>query len=55
MPLSRVLFIALLILAGLTVTTKDGRDRWIYGALTIATVVALLHYRQIHALSSWRF
>jgi len=50
-----VLFILLLFFVCLTVTTKDGRDRWIYGAFAVATVFALLHYRQIHALSGWRF
>ena len=52
---SAVLFIALLFFAGLTVTSKDGRDRWIYGLFTIATVAALIHYRQIPTLAGWRF
>ena len=55
MPLSAVLFIALLFFIGLTVTTKDGWDRLIYGALTLVTVAAIIHYRQIPALAGWRF
>jgi hypothetical protein len=51
---SQVLFIVLLLFVGLTVSSKDGLDRWIYGALTIATLAALIHYRQIPALSGWR-
>lgn len=50
-----VLIIALLVFVGLTVTSKDGWDRWIYGAFTVATVFAIVHFRQVPALSGWRF
>jgi len=50
-----VLIIALLVFVGLTVTSKDGWDRWIYGAFTVATVSAIIHFRQVPALSGWRF
>jgi len=50
-----VLIIVLLIFVGLTVTAKDGWDRWIYAAFTVATVAAIVHYRQFPALAGWRF
>jgi hypothetical protein len=50
-----VLIIVLLIFVGLTVTSKDGWDRWIYAAFTVATVAAIVHYRQFPALAGWRF
>ena len=50
-----VLFIALAFFVGLTVTSKDGVDRWIYGVLTLATVAALVQLREIPALAAWRF
>jgi hypothetical protein len=49
----KALYIVLLIFIGLTFTSKDGRDRWIYGAFAIATILVLMHYRQIPGLSHW--
>ncbi len=37
-----------LLLAGLTVTSHNGIDRWIYGLLTLGALVALVHFGQIH-------
>ena len=48
-----MLLIALLVFVGFTVTSKDGWDRWIYGAFTGATVFAIYHYRHVPALSGW--
>jgi hypothetical protein len=42
----KVLYIALLFFVGLALNTKDGRDRLIYGAFAVATLVAIIHYRQ---------
>ena len=50
-----MLVIALLLFFGLTINAKDGWDRWIYGTLALATLAALIHYRQIPVLSGWRF
>jgi hypothetical protein len=55
MPPSRVLFLVLLLFVGLTVTSKSGWDQWIYGALAVATLAALIHYRQIPTFFHWRF
>jgi hypothetical protein len=52
---SRVLLIALLLFIGMTVTCKDGWDRWIYGAFTVVTMAALIHYRDVPSLAGWRF
>ena len=49
-----LLILVLIVFVGLTVTSKDGWDRLIYGAITIATLVALYHYRD-HLGFSWRF
>ncbi|MEI9896199.1 MAG: hypothetical protein WDN28_20625 [Chthoniobacter sp.] len=40
---------------GLTVNSKDGWDRWIYAAFTVATLAAILHFRHVPALAGWRF
>jgi hypothetical protein len=50
----KALYLVLLFFVGLAMSSKDGRDRWIYGALAVATLVALIHYRQIPGLSYWR-
>lgn len=53
--LPQVLFLALMFFVGLTVTSKSGSDRWIYGVLAIATVAALIHFHNIPAPFGWRF
>ncbi len=55
MQTSSVLSIALLFFVGLAVNSKSGWDRLIYGALAVATLAALIHYRQIPFFSGGRF
>ena len=47
--------IALIFLVGLTVTSKNGWDRWIYGSFTVAMLAALIHFREFPALPDWPF
>jgi len=53
----KLLYVALIFFVGLALNSKDGRDRWIYFAFAAATVVALVHFRQIPWLyhGQWRF
>lgn len=51
----KALYIVLLIFIGLAFTSKDGRDRWIYGAFAVATLATLIHYRQIPGLNYWHW
>ncbi len=50
-----VLIVALLLFVGLTVTSKDGWDRWIYGALSVVTLAVLIQFHPIPGLSALRF
>ena len=52
---SYVLYIALLFFVGLTVNSKSGWDRLIYGSFAAATLAALIYHRQIPFLSGGRF
>lgn len=56
-PTLKLLYLVLIFFVGLALNSKDGRDRWIYFAFAAATVVALVHYRQIPWLyhGHWRF
>jgi len=50
----KALYLVLLLFVGLAISSKDGRDRWIYGAFAVATLLALIHYRQIPGLTHLR-
>jgi hypothetical protein len=54
-PFLKALYILLFIFISLTFTSKDGRDRWIYGVFAIATLAVLIHYRQIPGLPYWHW
>jgi hypothetical protein len=50
-----VIYIALLFFVGLTINSKSGIDRAIYGALAAAAVTALIYYRGVPIASPWSF
>jgi len=49
------MFLVPLFLAGLAVTSHDGRDRWIYGTLAVAALAALIHFGLVPPPTHWRF
>ncbi|EDY19243.1 hypothetical protein CfE428DRAFT_3420 [Chthoniobacter flavus Ellin428] len=52
-PDLKALYLVLFFFVCLAFTSKDGRDRWIYGAFAVATLATIIHYRLIPSLYYW--